>query len=86
VLPVACSCAGYVEPLDDDVEIVVPEDDHGLYAIDILDPSWVSSRVFVQWKIKNVISLVGVLKKVVFSWFLSMVYSFFETRGLGYLE
>ncbi|CAL5073379.1 unnamed protein product [Urochloa decumbens] len=31
---------GYVEPLDDDVEIVVPEDDHGLYAIDILDPSW----------------------------------------------
>jgi hypothetical protein len=23
---------------------------------------------------------------VVFSWFLSMVYSFFETRGLGYLE
>nr|CAB3453934.1 unnamed protein product [Digitaria exilis] len=40
VLLVACSCAGYVEPLDDDVEIVVPEDDHGLYAIDILDPSW----------------------------------------------
>jgi len=37
---------GYVEPLDDDVEIVVPEDDHGLYAIDVLDPSWVSSRVF----------------------------------------
>lgn len=31
---------GYVEPLDDDVEIVVPEDDHGLFAIDILDPSW----------------------------------------------
>ncbi|XP_039795892.1 phospholipase A(1) LCAT3 isoform X4 [Panicum virgatum] len=31
---------GYVEPLDDDVEIVVPEDDHGLYAIDVLDPSW----------------------------------------------
>ncbi|WVZ65534.1 hypothetical protein U9M48_014881 [Paspalum notatum var. saurae] len=31
---------GYVEPLDDDVEIVVPEDDYGLYAIDILDPSW----------------------------------------------
>jgi len=28
------------------VEIVVPEDDHGLYAIDVLDPSWVSSRVF----------------------------------------
>lgn len=31
---------GYVEALDKDVEIVVPEDDHGLYAIDILDPSW----------------------------------------------
>ncbi|PNT64921.1 phospholipase A(1) LCAT3 isoform X3 [Brachypodium distachyon] len=31
---------GCVEPLDDDVEIVVPEDDHGLFAIDILDPSW----------------------------------------------
>ncbi|TVU08761.1 hypothetical protein EJB05_42173, partial [Eragrostis curvula] len=31
---------GYVESLDDDVEIAVPEDDHGLYAIDILDPSW----------------------------------------------
>ncbi|KAG0544434.1 hypothetical protein BDA96_02G275300 [Sorghum bicolor] len=31
---------GYVESLDDDVEIVVPEDDHGLFAIDILDPSW----------------------------------------------
>ncbi|KAL6845948.1 hypothetical protein ACP4OV_023396 [Aristida adscensionis] len=31
---------GYVEPLDSDVEIVVPEDDHGLFAIDILDPSW----------------------------------------------
>ncbi|GJM98299.1 hypothetical protein PR202_ga15294 [Eleusine coracana subsp. coracana] len=31
---------GYVEPLDDDVDIVVPEDDHGLFAIDILDPSW----------------------------------------------
>ncbi|XP_062198890.1 phospholipase A(1) LCAT3 isoform X1 [Phragmites australis] len=32
--------SGYVEPLDKDVEIVVPEDDHGLFAIDILDPSW----------------------------------------------
>ncbi|KAM0854292.1 hypothetical protein ACQ4PT_050520 [Festuca glaucescens] len=31
---------GYVESLDDDVEIVVPEDDHGLFAIDVLDPSW----------------------------------------------
>lgn len=32
---------GYTETLDDKSEIVVPEDDHGLYAIDILDPSWV---------------------------------------------
>ncbi|VAI19734.1 unnamed protein product [Triticum turgidum subsp. durum] len=31
---------GYVESLDDDVEIVVPDDDHGLFAIDVLDPSW----------------------------------------------
>ncbi|XP_027185503.1 phospholipase A(1) LCAT3 [Coffea eugenioides] len=33
---------GYVESLDDSIEIVVPEDDYGLYAIDILDPAlWV---------------------------------------------
>ncbi|XP_027353112.1 phospholipase A(1) LCAT3 [Abrus precatorius] len=31
---------GYTETLDKNSEIVVPEDDHGLYAIDILDPSW----------------------------------------------
>nr|AZM65210.1 diacylglycerol acyltransferase 11 [Vitellaria paradoxa] len=30
---------GYTEPLDDSIEILVPEDDYGLYAIDILDPS-----------------------------------------------
>lgn len=30
---------GYVESLDDSTEIVVPQDDYGLYAIDILDPS-----------------------------------------------
>ncbi|KAL8544668.1 hypothetical protein ACS0TY_005051 [Phlomoides rotata] len=30
---------GYTEPLDDTTEIKVPQDDHGLYAIDILDPS-----------------------------------------------
>nr|CAN63759.1 hypothetical protein VITISV_008632 [Vitis vinifera] len=29
----------YTEALDDDSEILVPDDDHGLYAIDILDPS-----------------------------------------------
>lgn len=34
--------AGYTEPLDSDVEICVPEDEYGLQAIDILDPSWVS--------------------------------------------
>ncbi|KAM4082789.1 hypothetical protein ACB094_08G007200 [Castanea mollissima] len=32
---------GYTETLDDSVEILVPDDDFGLYAIDILDPSWV---------------------------------------------
>lgn len=31
--------SGYTEALDDDSEILVPDDDHGLYAIDILDPS-----------------------------------------------
>ncbi|CAN6725065.1 unnamed protein product [Malus baccata var. baccata] len=31
---------GYTETLDKDTEIVVPDDDYGLYAIDILDPSW----------------------------------------------
>ncbi|KAK9292629.1 hypothetical protein L1049_020604 [Liquidambar formosana] len=30
---------GYTESLDDSNEIVIPEDDYGLYAIDILDPS-----------------------------------------------
>ncbi|CAL5403995.1 unnamed protein product [Camellia sinensis] len=30
---------GYTESLDDSIEIMVPEDDYGLYAIDILDPS-----------------------------------------------
>ncbi|XVE62141.1 hypothetical protein DITRI_Ditri06bG0095000 [Diplodiscus trichospermus] len=32
---------GYTESLDDDIEILVPDDDYGLYAIDILDPSLV---------------------------------------------
>lgn len=31
---------GYTNSLHSDVEIVVPQDDYGLYAIDILDPSW----------------------------------------------
>ncbi|KAL1542580.1 Phospholipase A(1) lcat3 [Salvia divinorum] len=30
---------GYTETLDDSTEVVVPQDDYGLYAIDILDPS-----------------------------------------------
>lgn len=33
---------GYTEPVDENVEIVVPDDDYGLYALDILDPSLVS--------------------------------------------
>ncbi|MBA0797135.1 hypothetical protein Gohar_007857 [Gossypium harknessii] len=32
---------GYTESLDKDVEILVPDDDYGLYAIDVLDPSLV---------------------------------------------
>ncbi|XVF07014.1 hypothetical protein REPUB_Repub06bG0101100 [Reevesia pubescens] len=32
---------GYTESLDDDIEILVPDDDYGLYAINILDPSLV---------------------------------------------
>lgn len=35
---------GYTESLDKDTEIVVPEDDYGLYAIDILDPSFVRPK------------------------------------------
>ncbi|MBA0647106.1 hypothetical protein Goklo_015015, partial [Gossypium klotzschianum] len=31
----------YTESLDEDVEILVPDDDYGLYAIDVLDPSLV---------------------------------------------
>lgn len=41
------SFAGYTEPLDDSSEIVVPQDDYGLYAIDILDPSTVSPFLFL---------------------------------------
>ncbi|KAJ8746828.1 hypothetical protein K2173_003834 [Erythroxylum novogranatense] len=32
--------SGYTEVLDSNTEIVIPDDDYGLYAIDILDPSW----------------------------------------------
>ncbi|XP_068662027.1 phospholipase A(1) LCAT3-like [Aristolochia californica] len=31
---------GYTESFDPNVDILVPDDDYGLYAIDILDPSW----------------------------------------------
>lgn len=34
--------SGYTESLDDSIEVAVPQDDYGLYAIDILDPSFVS--------------------------------------------
>ncbi|KAJ0972354.1 hypothetical protein J5N97_020313 [Dioscorea zingiberensis] len=31
---------GYTQSIDPNVEIFVPDDDYGLYAIDILDPAW----------------------------------------------
>uniref|UniRef100_A0A0D6QU21 Uncharacterized protein n=1 Tax=Araucaria cunninghamii TaxID=56994 RepID=A0A0D6QU21_ARACU len=31
---------GYTESLDPNIKIEVPDDDYGLYAIDMLDPSW----------------------------------------------
>lgn len=37
--------SGYTESMDDSIEVVVPQDDYGLYAIDILDPSYVSLAV-----------------------------------------
>lgn len=40
--------SGYTESLDDSSEIAVPDDDYGLYAIDILDPSWVSFVLFLS--------------------------------------
>ncbi|CAA6667808.1 unnamed protein product [Spirodela intermedia] len=36
---------GCTECLDPHIEIVVPDDDYGLYAIDILDPSWFTKLV-----------------------------------------
>lgn len=35
---------GYTECVDDNIELLVPDDDDGLYAIDILDPSAVRSH------------------------------------------
>ncbi|KAJ4824760.1 hypothetical protein Tsubulata_024392 [Turnera subulata] len=40
---------GYTEALDKSSEIVVPDDDYGLYAIDILDPSWLFSKFVSKW-------------------------------------
>lgn len=34
--------------MDDSIEVAVPQDDYGLYAIDILDPSYVSLAVKFQ--------------------------------------
>ncbi|CAN6575270.1 unnamed protein product [Malus baccata var. baccata] len=36
---------GYTETLDKKTEIVVPDDDYGLYAIDILDPCWFAKLI-----------------------------------------
>ncbi|KAL9827468.1 putative phospholipase A(1) [Arabidopsis thaliana] len=49
----------YTEPLDDNIEVLVPDDDHGLYAIDILDPSWVANE-----DISGLGDLVSVLSKL----------------------
>ncbi|GMH27976.1 hypothetical protein Nepgr_029819 [Nepenthes gracilis] len=38
-LPLSTILSGYAEELDESCEIIVPDDDFGLYAIDILDPS-----------------------------------------------
>ncbi|KAK0593308.1 hypothetical protein LWI29_034613 [Acer saccharum] len=39
---------GYTESLADDIELEVPDDDYGLYAIDILDPSVVKTIFFAM--------------------------------------
>lgn len=36
---------GYTESHNDDIEIVVPDHGYGLHVIDILDPSFVSSKI-----------------------------------------
>jgi len=38
---------GYIDSLDLDIEIDVPDDDSGLYAIDLLDP-WIQTQVVPQ--------------------------------------
>ncbi|KAL5703048.1 phospholipase A1 [Ranunculus cassubicifolius] len=39
---------GYTESVDKNTEVVVPQDDYGLYAIDILDPSWLMKLLHVK--------------------------------------
>ncbi|KAF8393905.1 hypothetical protein HHK36_020105 [Tetracentron sinense] len=50
---------GYTESLDDNTEIVVPEDDYGLYAIDILDPSLII-LIFLMFQFTKCIDLTDV--------------------------
>lgn len=38
---------GYTESLEKDKDLVVPDDDYGLYAIDILDPSTVLIKLLI---------------------------------------
>ncbi|KAG0448160.1 hypothetical protein HPP92_027973 [Vanilla planifolia] len=40
---------GYAETLNQDIDIVVPEDDYGLHAIDILDPAWIFVKYVNKW-------------------------------------
>lgn len=39
---------GYAEPLDPNIKIEVPDDDYGLYAIDMLDPSWLPKLLHIK--------------------------------------
>ncbi|PIA29784.1 hypothetical protein AQUCO_05800100v1 [Aquilegia coerulea] len=39
---------GYTESLNKNIQVVVPQDDYGLYAIDILDPSWLIKCLHVK--------------------------------------
>ncbi|KAI4378056.1 hypothetical protein MLD38_015596 [Melastoma candidum] len=55
---------GYTEQLEEDAEILVPDDDYGLYAIDILDPSLVV--LFVKWiRLKEVYHFHDMIKMLV---------------------
>ncbi|CAK9174862.1 unnamed protein product [Ilex paraguariensis] len=53
---------GYTEQLDDSIEILVPEDDYGLYAIDILDPSICKSmKTDMEHSIHTRLTIMGFL-------------------------